>query len=153
MDALSLLGKVWDVGDSAGDVGQILQQSAPSLGAAPQDSALVAFDSEFGSLGAGDVSTPGMKFDGQTSPLDEGLANKTPGTAGLKGWVGKSLDKIMPALMARALMPTRTPTAPLGGSGHGINANTSGYDSLLKQASHLGENDPLQGLSGFKNLL
>lgn len=114
---------------------------------------------------AQDVATMGADFlkdtatgSGVDTALNQGLeghraGDVMPGSSLLPDWATKALGPIMQGLMGAALTPKRTPTAPLGGAGHGITANTSGYDSLLKQASHLGENDPLQGLTGFKNLL
>ncbi|WP_333498548.1 hypothetical protein [Kluyvera sp. CHPC 1.2972] len=76
-----------------------------------------------------------------------------PGSSLLPEWATKALGPIMQGVMGAALAPKRNPVAPLGGSGHGVSANTSGYTSLLNDATKLGNNDPLQGLTSFKNLL
>ncbi|EDZ3575084.1 hypothetical protein GVT67_11790 [Salmonella enterica] len=118
------------MGDTPSDVKQVV---------APELSGIGEVDTAYGIAPASEAS---------------GLGKSAPGSQFLPDWAGKALEPIMQGIMGAALHPNigRAPALPAA-AGHGVTANTSGYDSLLKQASHLGENDPLQGLSGFKNLL
>lgn len=120
-------------------------------------------------LGAGDsaedITAMGNDFlrdtaagTGVDTALNQGMeghrvGDGIAGSSLFSGWAGKALEPIMKGLVGAALTPHRTPTAPLGGGGHGVTANTSGYDGLLKGAEKMGTNDPLKGLTGFKNLL
>ncbi|EBU7764578.1 hypothetical protein DK750_06920 [Salmonella enterica subsp. enterica serovar Rovaniemi] len=76
-----------------------------------------------------------------------------PGKSHFKKWSGDALEPIMGRLAVAALIPKRNPTAPLGGSGHGVSANASSNGQVIGQVEGLAGGDPLQGLSGFKNLL
>ncbi|EEC0942654.1 hypothetical protein UJ11_003574 [Salmonella enterica subsp. enterica] len=86
-------------------------------------------------------------------PVGVSAGASVPGASHQKPWAGKALEPIMAKLVAASLITKRTPTAPIGGAGHGVQVNTSGYDSIMKGTEKIGNNDPLQGLSGFKNLL
>lgn len=91
-----------------------------------------------------------------TAPASEasGLGKTMPGSSLLPDWATKALEPIMQGIMGAALRPNanRAPALPMA-SGHSVNASTGGYTSLLNDATKLGSNDPLQGLTNFKNLL
>ncbi|EIP3951813.1 hypothetical protein LSB85_003680 [Salmonella enterica] len=81
-----------------------------------------------------------------------GIASSS-GLGGLKGWALDALGKSMPKLLESALAPKPQPRAPLGGSGHGVQASTSSYGQVVNEIEGMAGGDPLNGLTGFKNLL
>lgn len=72
---------------------------------------------------------------------------------GLKDWTTQALSKQMPGILAAAMKPKFQQRAPLGGSGHGVQASAGSNGSVINEIEGLAGGDPLQGLSGFKNLL
>ncbi|TKV08259.1 hypothetical protein FDX19_15590 [Citrobacter sp. wls619] len=72
---------------------------------------------------------------------------------GLKDWTMQALSKQMPGILKAAMTPKYQQRAPLGGSGHGVQASAGSNGSVINEVEGLAGGDPLQGLSGFKNLL
>ncbi|ECA8969611.1 hypothetical protein ETB55_04420 [Salmonella enterica subsp. enterica serovar Omuna] len=121
-------------GDSAADAGSVVNGVVNAI---PSVSEMV------GGVGAA-VSE---------EPVGISAGSSLPGASYFNDWSGKSLEPIMKRLAVASLMPKRAVTAPLGGSGHGVSANASSNGQVIGQVESLAGGDPLQGLSGFKNLL
>lgn len=77
----------------------------------------------------------------------------TDGVGLLSDWAVKAIGPVMQSIAGAAMRPHRQNSAPMAAGGHSINANTGGYDQLIKGIGKAAGGDPLQGLSGFKNLL
>lgn len=71
--------------------------------------------------------------------------------SGLSDWAYKAIGPVMQSIMASAMRPQQR--APLGGSGHGVSANAGSDGQVVSEITKMAGGDPLQGLSGFKNLL
>lgn len=68
-------------------------------------------------------------------------------------WAMSAITPVMQTIAGAALRPHARDTAPIGGSGHGVSANAGSNGQVIGQVESLAGGDPLQGLSGFKNLL
>ncbi|ECJ3939294.1 hypothetical protein YT28_20435 [Salmonella enterica subsp. salamae] len=72
----------------------------------------------------------------------------------LPDWATKAVGPIMNTIAAAALKPNlqRAPLMSSGG-GHGVSASAGSNGQVINQVEGLAGGDPLQGLTGFKNLL
>ncbi|WP_109240302.1 hypothetical protein [Klebsiella michiganensis] len=95
---------------------------------------------------AGLDTTDIADIDAQDPGIDNSAAKH-----GLSDWAYKALGPVMQQIMAMATKPQQR--APLGGSGHGVSANTASNGEAVSEITKMAGGDPLQGLSGFKNLL
>lgn len=112
---------------------------------------LSGLDSEFGSLGAGDVASPVAKQEGMMSSIEQYLSPVADEGAG-SSFIGKALEKVMPAIFNAAARPQRQMQAPLGGSGHGVSASTSSLSEPFKEINQMTSANPLGDLSEWEHL-
>lgn len=117
----------------------------------PVDSELGAFDSEFGGVGAGDIASPIAKYENKASSLEQYFSHIADEGVG-SSFIGKALEKVMPAIFNAAARPQRQPQAPLGGSGHGVSANTQSLSEPFKEINQMTSTNPLGDLSKWEHL-
>lgn len=149
-------------------IGEMLSTAATSAVGAAEG----GLDAAMEFMGAGDTAAEAKQVVGSAasvSATDPGIAlglgaddiagidAAVPGVGssawGLSDWASEALQPVMTTIMQSAMRPHPQQRAPLGGSGHGVQANTGSYGQVLSEVGKAAGGDPLQGLSGFKNLL
>lgn len=97
---------------------------------------------EKAAFGTGQEAEKGLNNIGMSGALNQG---------GEDAWLGKVLGPAMRQIMGTALRPS--PRAPLGGGGHGINANGGTAakvpDTIMKMATL---DEPLSNIQSFSRL-
>lgn len=109
-----------------------------------------------GSAAKVSATDPGLSIG--LSPEDiAGIDAAAPGVGssawGLSDWASEALQPVMATIMQSAMRPHAQQRAPLGGSGHGVQASAGSNGSVINEIESMAGGDPLQGLTGFKNLL
>lgn len=118
------------------------------LGSGVGDAAKVAADDP--GIGAGLASQDIADIDA-ASPAASGAASPF-----LPGWATQALQPMMKSMMGAAMRPSglggagNTPMAP---SGHGVSVNATSNGQVVSELGKAAGGDPLNGLTGFKNLL
>lgn len=83
----------------------------------------------------------------------DGAAGVGSSAWGLSDWASEALKPVMATIMQSAMRPHPQQRAPLASSGHGVQASAGSNGSVINEIEGMAGGDPLQGLSGFKNLL
>ncbi|WP_260863378.1 hypothetical protein [Citrobacter sp. Marseille-Q6884] len=108
--------------------------------------------------GAAKVSTadPGLSVGlsaDDIAGIDSAAAGVGSSAWGLSDWAGEALKPVMATIMQSAMRPHVQQRAPMGSSGHGVQASASSNGAVINEIEGMAGGDPLQGLTGFKNLL
>ncbi|XUA17746.1 hypothetical protein ACQVA2_13790 [Citrobacter sp. OP27] len=96
-------------------------------------------------FGAGDTAEQGLSAVGE-----HGALNSSPF---LPEWATQALGPLMKSITGVAMRPHAQMRAPMGGGGHGVNANAAANGQVVNEVTQMAGGDPLQGITGFKNLL
>lgn len=119
------------------------------FGSGVGDAAKVAADDP--GIGAGLSSQDIADIDGASPGVAAGVSSPF-----LPSWAGDALGPLMKSITGAALRPGvggAGAGAPMAPSGHGVNVNAASDGQVIGELGKAVSGDPLNGLSGFKNLL